>query len=152
MKELSHNLLSLISNMQSIHIALVFTPIPAPEMAILEYPFSFIREDGNGWSANDFSDGLLGDEKCDAGKFPNNITEFYWVSEGCNDEAPWELLCKLDNGNYAFYSAWCDYTGFDCQGGMKLIVSQDKTRLFYEGLTESQRAKCLADMAAPSTQ
>lgn len=130
---------------------LVSIPIEAPDKKALEYPFSFISvtDDEDKWGTDykikDFSKGLLGEEKCDPGKFPDNIIEFYWIYEGTNDEEPWRCLCKLDNNNYAYYTALCDYTGFDCQGGMTLIVSKDLKRLFYEGLTESERKKCLKD-------
>ena len=132
----------------------VSTPIAEPDKAALKYPFSFIAgSEDEGWCGDydtaDFTEGLLGEEKCDAGKFPDNIVEFYWLHEGHNDEDAWQLLCKLDNGNFAFYSAWCDYTGFDCQGGMKLIVSKDLKRLFYDGLTEAQRAACLKEKRSP---
>lgn len=136
---------------------LVSAPIADPNKSALTYPFSFIKgSDDEGWcddyDTTDFSEGLLGEEKCDAGKFPNNIVEFYWLHEGRNDDDAWELLCKLDNGNFAFYTAWCDYTGFDCQGGMKLIVSKDLKRLFYEGLTERQRELCLKEKkSTPNT-
>lgn len=134
---------------------LVRIPISKPDMAALEYPFSFIcgSNDANGWcnvyKINDFAEGLVGEEKCDAGKFPDNIAEYYWVFEGHNDEEAWKLLCKLDNGNYALYLAWCDYTGFDCQGGMKLIVSKSLDKLFYDGMTEQQRYQCLKDKKNP---
>jgi hypothetical protein len=133
---------------------LVNTPIANPDKAALKYPFSYIAgSKDEGWCGDydtaDFTEGLLGEEKCDAGKFPDNIVEFYWLHEGHNDEDAWQLLCKLDNGNFAFYCAWCDYTGFDCQGGMKLIVSKDLKRLFYDGLTQIQRYQCLKDKKKP---
>ena len=134
---------------------LICTPIADPDKDALKYPFSYIAgsEEEKGWcdgyDVDDFVEGLLGEEKCDAGKFPDNIAEFYWLHEGHNDEDAWQLLCKLDNSNYAFYTAWCDYTGFDCQGGMKLIVSKDLKRLLYEGLTERSRALCLKEKKSP---
>ena len=132
----------------------ISTPIAEPDKAAMKYPFSFIAgSEDEGWCGEyntaDFTEGLLSEEKCDAGKFPDNIVEFYWLHEGHNDEDAWQLLCKLDNGNFAFYSAWCDYTGFDCQGGMKLIVSKDLKCLFYDGLTEAQRALCLKEKCSP---
>ncbi len=135
-------------------IALISAPIADPDWDALEYPFSFIKgSEDAGWCAdyevNEFTEGLVGEEKCEAGNFPNNIAEFYWIFEGHNDEEAWKVLCKLDNGNYALYLAWCDYTGFDCQGGMKLIVSKNLSRLFYEGMTESQRYQCLKDKKNP---
>ena len=133
---------------------LLSTPIAEPDKAALTYPFSFIAgSEEESWcptyNVDEWSEGLIGEDKCDAGKFPDNIVEFYWLHEGHNDEDAWECLCKLDNGNYAFYTAWCDYTGFDCQGGMKLIVSKDLKRLFYEGLTERSRALCLKEKKNP---
>jgi hypothetical protein len=133
---------------------LVSSPIADPDKAALKYPFSYIAgSEDEGWCGDydtaDFTEGLLGEEKCDAGKFPDNIVEFYWLHEGHNDEDAWQLLCKLDNGNFAFYTAWCDYTGFDCQGGMKLIVSKDLKSLFYDGLTRIQRYQCLKDKKKP---
>jgi hypothetical protein len=136
--------------------ALVSTPIVEPDRAAFSYPFSCISGgEEESWCAtydtDDFCTGLLGEEKDDlsCGKFPDNIVEFYWLHEGHNDEDAWECLCKLDNGNYAYYSAWCDYTGFDCQGGMKMIVSKDLKRLFYEGLTDRSRATCLKEKRCP---
>ena len=135
---------------------LVATPIAEPDRSAFSYPFSCIScgEEGS-WCAtydtDDFCEGLLGEEDTDhsCGKFPDNIVEFYWLHEGHNDEDKWECLCKLDNGNYAYYTAWCDYTGFDCQGGMKIIISADLKRLFYEGLTERSRALCLKEKKNP---
>ena len=135
---------------------LVSTPIAEPDKRAFSYPFSCISSGeeeswGPTYDTDDFCEGLLGEEPADrnCGKFPDNIAEFYWLHEGHNDEDKWECLCKLDNGNYAFYTAWCDYTGFDCQGGMKLIVSKDLKRLFYEGLTERSRALCLKEKKNP---
>jgi hypothetical protein len=137
-------------------IELVSTPIAEPDKAAFSYPFSCISSgEEESWcptyDTDDFCEGLLGEEKdgLSCGKFPDNIVEFYWLHEGHNDEDAWECLCKLDNGNYAYYTAWCDYTGFDCQGGMKMIVSKDLKRLFYEGLTERSRANCLKEKKAP---
>lgn len=63
------------------------------------------------------------------GNFPKNIKEWIWSYPGKNDEIDWYLLCKLKNNNYALYVAWCDYTGFDCQGGMKLYIAKDLNNL-----------------------
>ncbi len=128
-------------------LSMVFAPLASPNKDALVYPFSWIRmeDDGSGYLISDFSEGIIGEEKCECGDFPNNIIEFYWIHEGENDEDAWECLCKLDNGNYAFYTASCDYTGFDCQGGMRLIISKNAERLFYDGLIDEQRERCLID-------
>jgi hypothetical protein len=128
---------------------LVFTPILTPTREVLDYPFSFIRNDGGDgvsdefYYIKDFCKGIIGEEPCDPGNFPHNIVEFYWIHEGAHDEEAWTCLCRLDNGYYAFYVARCDYTGFDCQGEMILYVARDRELLFYQGLTEAQRKYCL---------
>ena len=140
------------------NLALILTRIPDPDKSMLEYPFSFIIRGSSSsdddddvfesYYLNDFARGLLDEEKCDCGDFPNNISEYYWIHEGKNDDESWLCLCRLDNGCYAFYSASCDYTGFGCQGGMTLIVSKDIKKLFYEGLHDKYRNMCIADKKA----
>lgn len=116
----------------------IFHPIVAPNKKVLEYPFSYIGY-GTDYRVSGFQRGLIDEAPLDCGDFPNNITQFFWISEGKNDERPWYCLCQLDNGIYAFYRAFCDYTGFDCQGGMQLFVSRDLRKLFYEGMTSKER-------------
>lgn len=36
---------------------------------------------------------------------------------GHNDEDHWFWVVKLRDGQYAMTTAWCDYTGWDCQSG-----------------------------------
>lgn len=123
-------------------LQLAFSPIYEPTRAVLEYPFSFIT---NGdYKVADFCRGVPGDEVCDPGCFPNNITEFYWIHEGAHDEEAWTCLCRLDTGEYVFYLARCDYTGFDCQGEMVMFIAKSNELLFYQGLTRGQRGLCLA--------
>ena len=118
-----------------------FTPIDAPSREALEYPFSFID---TLFEVDNMTYGILDEESCSAGNFPNNITEYYYVREGWNDGDAWECMCKLDNDCYVFYSANCDYTGFDCQGGMNLIISKSQKSLFYTGITDAQRYRILS--------
>ena len=79
----------------------------------------------------------------DAGDFPNNISKYIWGEEGENDFVDWILLCKLNNGKYAYYTAWCDYTGFDCQGGMKLYISSKLKTLVKMAMDDKNRTKYL---------
>lgn len=121
----------------------IFTPIAIPNRTALEYPFSFIVDEE--YQTRYFCRGLPDEEPLDCGDFPNNITEYYWIHEGENDVEPWMCLCKLDNNCYCFYSASCDYTGFDCQGGMEMVISKDKENLVEMGLTDRQREILIAD-------
>jgi hypothetical protein len=143
-------------------MALLLQPIAEPNKAALAYPFSYIGLESDaatgGWGVYDneydvdkFTDGLIDEEEFDAGDFPNNIVEYYWIHKGKNDEDAWHLFCKIaapDGEAYAYYTASCDYTGFDCQGGMKLIVSKSAQSLFYGGLVDRTRKLCLKEKRA----
>ncbi len=140
----TESVINLLDKMASIEEYELFTPIVNPDITALEYPFAFITDtDDSLYKVKDFCRGIPSEEPCSPGDFPNNITQYYLIHEGENDEDDWMCLCKLTNGYYVFYTASCDYTGFDCQGGMEMIISRDLKRLFYEGLTETQRKECL---------
>lgn len=131
-------------------LQIAFIPLFAPPIKQLEYPFSYISQtDADGlalYLVKDFIRPIPTDTtQSDPGNFPHNIIEYYWIREGENDGNPWELLCKLDNDNYVFYSANCDYTGFGCQGGMRAYVSKDKNAIFYMGMNKEERKRCLED-------
>lgn len=66
------------------------------------------------------------------GNFPHNIKRWIWSSAGENDGDSWELIAELEEepevycegSRYVYYTAWCDYTGFDCQGyGYTFVAS-----------------------------
>ena len=102
-----------------------------PDAAWLEYPYSFL---GDGYlETHDLL--FCQTEPEDIGDFPNNVDHYYWIHEGANDEEPWIALCKLKNGVYVFYKGECDYTGFDCQGHMKLYASKNVGELIDYGMT-----------------
>jgi hypothetical protein len=122
---------------------IVFTPLSNPKIKSLEYPFSFIENDILAYIPSEFSRGFPDEEPIEVNEFPKNIVEYYWIKEGENDGDDWSCLCKLDNGAYAYYNASCDYTGFDCQGGMLLFVSRNKEKLFNEGMPEYAQRECL---------
>ena len=77
----------------------------------------------------------------DAGKFPNSIKYFIWCEKGENDEKPWLLLCQLKNQKYAYYKASCDYTGFDCCGGMSLYIANSVDTLVEMAMGTGDREK-----------
>ena len=77
----------------------------------------------------------------DGKNFHKNIKYFIWCEEGQNDEKPWLLLCQLRNGKYAYYTAYCDNTGFDCQGGMALYIASTPEILVEMAMTDAERAK-----------
>ena len=77
----------------------------------------------------------------DGKNFHEKIKYFLWCEEGQNDKKPWLLLCQLRNGKYAYYTAYCDYTGFDCQGGMALYIASTPEILVEMAMTDAERAK-----------
>jgi hypothetical protein len=44
---------------------------------------------------------------------PSPITEILATIEGCNDEADWHWIVRLEGGDYAYITGGCDYTGWD---------------------------------------
>jgi hypothetical protein len=107
----------------------------------LEYPFEFIR---NG-EYDRVTQEIPGQTSEEIGMFPDNIAEYYWISDGENDEKPWMTLCKLTNGVYVFYKGECDYTGFDCQGHMKIYASKDHSVLTLYGMSGEEYDKYYKD-------
>lgn len=51
----------------------------------------------------------------------------------------WIFVVKHRNGNYIYFHAWCDSTGFDCEGGGEIIYDTDANRFWNFALTESIR-------------
>ena len=76
-------------------------------------------------------------------KFPKHIVKVYWYQPGTNDETDWEFIGKikytsanpsLPTYKYVYYTAGCDYTGFDCQGEMKMYIFGSLCRLLKYGV------------------
>jgi hypothetical protein len=149
----------------AMEMADVYRPLLEPNTKGLKTPLSWIYEgEKDDWycswtdtfrgtdlktdyRVSAFCQGLLGEQTFDVGNFPHNITSYYWIHEGKNDEEAWYLLCQIQTPSgpaYAFYTAKCSYTGFE-YGGMRMWVSKDPQRLFYEGLSEWERDLCLEE-------
>jgi hypothetical protein len=69
------------------------------------------------------------------GIFPNNIKRWIWSSPGENDGNSWCCIVELkpdefyEGERYLYFTAWCDYTGFDCQGGCHFITANTPEHL-----------------------
>lgn len=114
-----------------------------------EYPFSAtsLERDIDGYSCPIEVRGIPHlSEEVPVGDFPNNIKRWVWSAAGQNDEDPWdgifeveEVVTEYDSDEekeqktalnaggprYIYFHAWCDYTGFDCQGGAFVTVARD---------------------------
>jgi hypothetical protein len=79
--------------------------------------------------------------------FPKHIEHYFWIQEGQHDAEPWRCLAKIgyDTGYYAFYEAGCDYTGFDCEGFMKLWISKNYDSLINFAMNEQAYQQYIAD-------
>ena len=107
-------------------------------MKAFKYPFFWIKTED--YNLHKIVKPLITQSKEDAlnlsGNFPKSIDQWLWSRPGKNDEDAWLLLCILKSGAYAFYRAGCDYTGFDCQGGMELIVSRNFAEVIEYGMND----------------
>ena len=80
---------------------------------------------------------LFGEEeiKYNEKDFPDKVTEVYEYEVGLNDTSDWIIVGQIVNENniicYFKYCAWCDFTGFDCQGGMTLYLSTNLDKIRY---------------------
>jgi len=75
----------------------------------------------------------------DITKFPRNINTVIWYQVGQHDGDNWILVGRLESGKYFYFNAWCDYTGFDCQSGIDLYLSNTKIDLYTYCVSEYDR-------------
>ena len=54
-----------------------------------------------------------------------NIDKVISYTEGENEGEPWVMFGKLKDGSCFHFTASCDYTGFECQGGGVITYSKD---------------------------
>ena len=77
----------------------------------------------------------------DAKDFPKNIQEYYWINDGKNDEYPWYALGRLATGAYFYFTASCNFSGFDCEGQMALYLAPDLQTLYDNGMSAAARLR-----------
>ncbi len=84
---------------------------------------------------------IPGVEALEAGDFPNNIREYYWINDGKNDEHPWYVLGRLTNDAYFYFVASCNFSGFECEGQMALYLANDLQTLYDNGMEAAARLR-----------
>jgi hypothetical protein len=118
----------------------------------LAYPFSYIGRDDYGcdYALEQIRRDILvekEEDKAGEGCFPHNIQEFFWIRPGCNEGDSWVACGVLVHGSYFFFTGGCDYTGFDCQGGMNLWVSNS-----WKNIVEHAMPQGLYDLYVDQTE
>ena len=82
--------------------------------------YNLLKNNNNLWNINSIQK-PVNNELLDAGDFPNNIVEYFWISK---DKIRWDKeinsLMKLNNGNYAYF-----YSG-ETLGGFQQAIIENK--------------------------
>lgn len=106
----------------------------------MSYPYDYINDEfqENYSLENILRPIIVEPDPPDIGNFPQNIREHFWVRGGENDGDSWMSCGELKNGVYFFFSGSCDYTGFDCQGGMKLVASTSWQNIVDHAMTQEE--------------
>jgi len=82
--------------------------------------YNLLKNHNNLWNINSIQK-PVNNELLDAGNFPNNISEYLWIS---NDKIRWDIeinsFMKLNNGNYAYF-----YSG-ETLGGFEQAIKENK--------------------------
>ena len=80
-------------------------------------------------------------------RFPKGLTRIYWYRGERTDglgERDYEFVGRIKHRKgfrCVYYHAWHDYTGFDCQGSMRLHLSRDLAKLLYYGVPGDVRRR-----------
>lgn len=69
---------------------------------------------------------------------------------GANDEARWVAIFRLRDGRFAYLTAGCDYTGWDCQSWGQAFVAGSLEKLWQLGVDQDEKPR-LAEAVSPVT-
>jgi hypothetical protein len=70
-----------------------------------------------------------------------DVAEIIAIDDGENEGRDWVGVFHLKDGRFAFLSAGCDYTGWDCQAGGSSWVAADLPSLIRWGLRAEDRER-----------
>lgn len=70
----------------------------------------------------------------------SDVAEIIHYREGENDCANWLFVLKLIDGRFAYVTAGCDYTGWDCRAGGDISYADSLDALVPEMDTEGRMA------------
>lgn len=83
----------------------------------------------------DFSQAMF-----EAGIEESNISRIVHRRDGENDYYNWLFVLELLDGRFAYVSAWCDYTGWDCRAGSEVTYAGSLEELVPEMDAEGRMA------------
>lgn len=70
----------------------------------------------------------------------SDIAEIVHRRDGENDCEAWKFVLKMTDGRFAYVSAWCDYTGWDCRSGAEVTYADSLEELVPEMDAEGRMA------------
>lgn len=70
-----------------------------------------------------------------------DVAEVIATSDGEHEQENWIGVFRLDDGRFAFVSAGCDYTGWDCQASGSVTVADTLDRLALFALDDRDRER-----------
>lgn len=79
----------------------------------------------------------------------DDVAEVVAYSDGYNDGDAWLCLGRLKSGPWFYLTAWCDYTGWDCQAGGRAYVAPKKAMLVEMVLDATERERLGMAKAPP---
>jgi len=71
----------------------------------------------------------------------DNVVVVLAAAAGENDGNSWVAALRLHDGRHLLLSAWCDYTGWDCQSGGRMQISASLDDLIRFGMTGEERTR-----------
>ena len=83
----------------------------------------------------------------DCGGFTfDDVAEVIARDDGENDGPDWIAVFRLRDGRFAFLSAGCDYTGWDCQASGSTWFAASLDALVQWGLTDDARGRLASQL------
>lgn len=77
-----------------------------------------------------------------------DVTRIIAIEAGENDGPDWIGVFELRDGRFAFLTAGCDYTGWECRSSGQAWVADDLERLIQFGLSDNARDRLASQLAA----
>ncbi len=101
-----------------------------------------MRNDGNWWEAFVYArqpEVVIGEDVSSKGFGLDDVYEIISSIEGEHDGPNWMGVFRLKDGRFAFLSAGCDFSGWDCQASGYANVASSLERLIRFGISQGDR-------------